>query len=345
MKHTVTCLCTLLLFHSALAQVTRVLHYTETSGYDHQTRSVSYAMFSQMGAEHGFTVDHDSTGDAFSSTANLQQYDAIIFANTSGNAILNTVQQQHFEQYMDLGGVLIGIHAATDTYRHSTANGNSTGSWDRYAELLGASVQEGPNHVSGTPVYRIDAQLAHPLLTGVPDPWHKAEEYYYWEQGYFNPSNTVLQQVEQTVGPNAQVNSYDAARPVTWYSVLPGGGRVFYTSLGHAASDYTSDPSFYRLLTNAMLWAGGLTSTPVVEVSGTDLAIYPNPAGQQLTVSYKTGNTPQHLRLYDGCGKELGRSTKETDRMDLDLSGLAKGVYVVQLAADGLHVLRKVVKL
>jgi type 1 glutamine amidotransferase len=345
MSHTATCLFALLLCSSTFGQVTKVLHYTETSGYDHQTRSVSYAMFEQIGADHGFLVDDDSTGAAFDSHANLQQYDAIIFSNTSGNAILSTLQQQNFEQYMDNGGALIGIHAATDTYRHSTANGNSTGSWDRYAELLGASVQEGPNHVSGTPVYRIDALASHPLLTGVPDPWHKAEEYYYWEQGYFNPSNTVLQQVEQTVGPNGQVNSYDAARPVSWFSVLPSGGRVFYTSLGHAASNYTSDPSFYRLLTNAVLWAGGLTSSPSVDASGSDLTIHPNPAGQQLTVSHKAGNTPQHVRLYDGCGKELGRWTKESDRMEIDLTHFTSGVYLVQLTGEGINVHRKVVKL
>lgn len=344
MRYTAACLCTLFLFTAAFGQVTRVLHYTETSGWDHQTRTVSFEMFQQMGAEHGFTVDDDNTGDAFDSFANLQQYDAIIFSNTSGDAILSTAQQQNFESYMNSGGVFIGIHAASDTYRHSSANGNNTGSWDWYAELLGASVQENPNHVSGTPVYRIDALVTHPLLSGVPDPWDKAEEYYYWEHGYFDPSNTVLQEVEQTVGPNSEVNSYDAARPVSWYSILPSGGRVFYTALGHAASNYTSDTSFYRLLTNAVLWTGEPTSSESLSHRKNDMTIYPNPAGQQLTVRFSGGNTAQQLCLYDVFGKEWGRWRKDTDRMDIDLSALNPGIYFVELNGEGINVRRKVVK-
>ena len=48
---------------------------------------------------------------------------------------------------MNNGGGYLGIHAASDTYRHSTANGSSTGTWDWYAEMAGASVQEGPNRL------------------------------------------------------------------------------------------------------------------------------------------------------------------------------------------------------
>lgn len=343
-KDTAACLCTLFLFTSVFGQVTKVLHYSETSGFDHHTRSVSFDMFQQIGAEHGFTVDHDSTGNAFDSPVNLQQYDAIIFSNTSGDAILSPEQQQSFENYMNNGGSFIGIHAASDTYRHSTANGSNTGSWDWYAELLGASVQQNPNHVSGTPVYRIDALVAHPLLNGVTDPWDKAEEYYYWEQGYFNPANTVLQEVEETVGPNAQVNSYDAARPVSWYSLLPGGGRVFYTSLGHAASNYTSDTAFYRLLTNAVLWTGGPTSAAFTHHSKNDLIIYPNPVGQRLTVRYNGRNRTQQLRLYDLFGKEIGRWKKENDSIDIDLSQLNPGVYFIELNAEGTGLRKKVVK-
>ncbi len=169
----------LLNYHVASGQSFKILHYTETSGFDHNTRSVSMGMFEQMGILNGFTVDDDSTGDAFNVLSNLQQYDVVIFSNTSGNAILDSVQKANLTQYMNNNGSLIGIHSASDTYRHSTANGVNTGSWDWYPEILGASVQENPNHVTGTPVYRIDAINTHFLLTGVPDPWFKAEEYYY----------------------------------------------------------------------------------------------------------------------------------------------------------------------
>lgn len=161
----------------------------------------------------------------------MAQFDAIIFSNTSGNAILNADQRANFVQWVADGGHVLGIHAASDTYRHSTANGNNTGTWDFYPELIGASVQENPNHVNGTPTYTLQRVGAHPSTYNVPDQWVKAEEYYYWENGYFAELNTATLIVEETVGPNGQVNSYDAPRPMSWYRTT-GYSRIFYTALG-----------------------------------------------------------------------------------------------------------------
>ena len=82
------------------AQSFKVLHYSETSGFDHQTRTVSFDMFQQLGGQHDFIAGHDSTGDSFNSLATLQQYACIIFANTTGDAILDSLQRSNFEQYI-----------------------------------------------------------------------------------------------------------------------------------------------------------------------------------------------------------------------------------------------------
>jgi uncharacterized protein len=317
----------------SVSQPCRVLHYTETSGFDHQTRSASYAMFQQIATQHGFLVDDDSNGQAFNSLSNLQQYNAVIFSNTSGDNILNATQKQNFEQYMNGGGTFIGIHAASDTYRHSTANGTNTGGWDWYAEMLGASVQQNPNHVSGTPVYRIDAITSHQLLNLVPNPWHKAEEYYYWEGGYFDSANTILQKVEQTVGPNSQVNSYDSARAVTWYKILPGGGKSFYTSLGHDVSNYNSDTSFFRLLSNAVLWACDSTSG-LEEINSHDrMKIYPNPVREEFSI-HNIQCTACKMEIYDVLGNLLisqHSTTGSRQQMTLDVSLLASGIYLLSV--------------
>jgi uncharacterized protein len=313
-------------FSESRSQSCKVLHYTETSGFDHQTRTVSFAMFQQMGVQFGFTIDNDSTGQSF---GNLQQYDVVIFSNTSGDNILDAAQQATFQQYINSGGSFIGIHAASDTYRHSTANGTNTGTWDWYAEMLGASVQQNPNHVSGTPVYRIDALFSHTLLAGIPNPWHKAEEYYYWESGYFNSTNVVLQKVEQTVGPNSLVNSYDSARAVTWYKILPGGGKSFYTSLGHAASNYTGDTSFYRLLSNAVLWACDSTSG-ISDFTGSEtIKIYPNPVASILYIANYTSYKKYQVEIYDMVGTKIYNGLLQ--RSFLDVSGLKNGIYCIRI--------------
>ena len=227
----------------------KVLHYSETSGYDHQTRDVSLSLFESLGQSCGFTVDDDRDGSTFDQLASLEQYAVIIFSNTSGDNLLSSSQRANFETYIANGGSLLGIHAASDTYRHSSANGNTTGTWDYYAELLGASVQQSPNHTSSNHSGIMDQIGDHPSTENLPQPWPKVEEYYYWQNGYYNSANTEILRVRST---GAQ--PYDGARPMSWGRELPGGGRVFYTALGHATSNYTSDTLFRNHLRDALLW-------------------------------------------------------------------------------------------
>jgi type 1 glutamine amidotransferase len=227
-----------------------VLHYTETTGYNHGTADDSEAMFYTLGQVHGWTITSDATGSEFSSLSNLQQYAVVVFSNTSGNSGLTATQRANFEAYIANGGSYLGIHAASDTYRHSSANGSKTGTWDWYAEnVAGASVQMNPNHTSSSHTNAISQSLSHPSSANLPSPWTKTEEYYYWQNGYLSNQFTEVLRVGQTGS-----NSYDAPRMVAHCRDLPGGGRAFYTSLGHSASNYSSNAQFIQLIEDAMLW-------------------------------------------------------------------------------------------
>jgi len=343
-KLLVFCIQFFLLNFSAISQVTHILHYTETSGYDHQTRQVSYDMFSQMGIQNGFLVDNDSTGDAFNTLSNLQQYDVVVYANTTGDAILDSNQQQNFVQYIGNGGNLIGIHSATDTYRHSTANGTNTGVWDWYAELLGASVRVSPSHVDGTPVYNLLAQTIHPLLANIPDPWNKSEEYYYWEDGYFNASNVILQKVEQTIGPNGQVNSYDSSRAITWYRELPAGQRIFYTALGHDVTNYTTDTVFYQLLENAILWAGNSGSGSNETELSKQMHVFPNPFINHFSISVPGRSDHMEISLYDLSGREVLNKLLSNLKM-ISVPETEPGYYFLRIKSGNEFTVLKLLKL
>ncbi|MCB0768855.1 MAG: ThuA domain-containing protein [Flavobacteriales bacterium] len=311
----------------------RVLHFTETSGFDHNTRSASFQMFSSIGDELMLDVVDAPVSGPFSDFVALSDHDVIIFSNTSGNAILDAEQRTNFETWVANGGHVLGIHAASDTYRHSTANGNNSGTWDYFAELIGASVQEGPNHVSGTPAYELSHLGLHPSTTNLPDPWLKNEEYYYWEGGYFGPENNAVLQVEETVGPNGLVNSYDAERPMSWYRVLPNGSRVFYTALGHAQSNYTSDELFRTHLRDALLWLLDGTTGHAAPASGNALNVFPNPASRTLTITTELDRNVK-LQMIDATGRVVlsDRMAGPTHTMDLD--GLSNGIYFLRIG-DG----------
>ena len=306
----------------------RVLHYSETSGFDHNTRQSSLLMLEQMGAQYNFIVDDDQTGNSFNTLSGLQEYAVIVFANTSGNNILDSIQRYNFEEYIKQGGSFMGIHAASDTYRHSTANGSSTGSWDWYAELLGASVQRNPSHVQGTPAYKLIKTGLHTSTDNLPTSWVKDEEYYYWENGYYNEDNISVLKVEQTVGPDGNLNSYDSARPMSWYRDLSYGGRIFYTALGHASYNYTSDTDFQNHIRDALLWAAGSPSIGFGKDYDRELFdIYPNPVSTELMLE----NLPENwlfIEIRNTAGERVLYIDKYNRSLNsVDVSGMDNGNY------------------
>ena len=314
---------------SAKAQNANILHYSETSGYDHNTRANSLAMFQTFP---NVTVVNDETGASFDTLSYLLTFDLIVFSNTSGNAILDSLQRHNFEAYMQNGGNLLGIHAATDTYRHSTANGNNTGVWDFYAKTIGGSVQQSPNHVAGTPLYSIYKLNQHFTVAGLPDPWAKNEEYYYWENGYLDSANQVVLNVEETVGPNGQVNSYDSTRAVSWYKTTANGNSIFYTSLGHGNSNFTTDSLFIQHIGQATDWC--LSRFVGLDENAEHLRVklFPNPANEYVYFFSPTGN--KQITIYTLSGKPVKHIAHLFGKQSLFIGDLAKGLYLVEITDD-----------
>ncbi|MBK8498490.1 MAG: ThuA domain-containing protein [Flavobacteriales bacterium] len=312
---------------AALSAQPRVLHFTRTSGFDHGTREVSFAMFQDIAFGLGVEVDDDATGETFSEGSALAEYTVIVFSNTSGNALLDAQQQANFEEWVANGGRVLGIHAATDTYRHSTANGGNTGSWDFYAELMGASVQESPNHVNGTPEYDMEHIGTHTSTANLPDPWVKNEEYYYWEGGYYAPDNTEVLRVEETVGPNGEVNSYDAPRPMSWYRELPNGSRVFYTALGHATENYTDDALFRTHVGNGLAWLLDAAGTGMMNVLSTLLSITQTRDAMQV-LNAERGST---LVLFDMSGRVVRSERVQQGSAMMRTDDLQDGRYILRV--------------
>lgn len=313
----------------------RILHFTRTSGFDHGTREVSFALFTSIAQDLGVVVDDDATGDAFTDATSLAEYDAIIFSNTSGAGILDLQQRSNFEDWVTAGGKVMGLHAATDTYRHSTANGGNTGAWDFYAELIGASVQEGPNHVSGTPQYAMSHIGTHASTANLPDPWSKNEEYYYWEGGYYGGDNTEVLRVEETIGPNGQVNSYDAPRPMSWYRELPNASRVFYTALGHATSNYTSDALFRTHVKDALSWLLDF-GVGVNEQPDQRLTLMVDAAQERVVIH---GTEPgQVVQVIDAMGRTNLVTRADGTTTALPYSALPNAIQLIRIGATAVRV-------
>jgi type 1 glutamine amidotransferase len=307
-----------------------IVHFTATSGFDHGTRDVSLTMFLGIAQELGLNVIDAPNGASFPDATALADMDVVVFSNTSGNNILSAQQRTDLENWVANGGHVLGIHAASDTYRHSTANGNNTGTWDFYAELIGASVQENPNHVNGTPPYEMMHIGTHASTSALPDPWLKNEEYYYWESGYFGPDNSVVLQVEETIGPNGQVNSYDAPRAMSWYREMPNGSRVFYTALGHAGSNFTDDELFRQHMKDALGWLLDGT-TGIDGMDGMAIRIVPNPSPDLIHIELPDGVGKGDLTIVDPSGNVVLHLPDFVSPLTLDVQPWSNGVYTLIL--------------
>lgn len=228
----------------------KVLVFTKTKGYRHGSITDGVKMIQQLGEKNGWTVIQDESADPFDSLDSLSQYGVVIFCNTSGNNLLNETQRNNFEAYIQQSGGFVGIHAATDTYRD--------GSWPWYNELVGAIVQSNPNHTKNDHENTMDvSNKRHSSVAHLDGSWDKREEYYYWNKngGWLYDQNEIVLTVRETTGPNGQTNDYDKQREIAWYKEY-GGGRSFYTALGHHGNDYRDDQQFISHVEGGILWAG-----------------------------------------------------------------------------------------
>lgn len=237
----------------------KVLVYHETNGFRHSSIDDGIDMITNLGEENGLWTTDNSDDSSVFTISNLQNYNVVIWCNTSGDDLLTNEEQSAFEAYIANGGGYVGIHAATDTYRDR--------SWPFYNDLAGAIVQTGPNHTSRTHNNTMDIVEAHEdhqsvsFLNG--ESWNKTEEYYYWRNngGQLYEGNNNLLIVRETGS-----NNYDEARPISWYKEYMGG-RSFYTALGHNDSDYTDDINFITHVEEGIKWAGDLgVSIPFEQV-------------------------------------------------------------------------------
>src|SRR5437762_7727883 len=92
----------------------KVLVFSATAGFRHDSIPNGIAAIQALGSTNGFAVDATEDATAFSD-ANLAQYKAVIFLNTTGTVLTNTAQETALQNFIRAGGGWVGIHSAADT--------------------------------------------------------------------------------------------------------------------------------------------------------------------------------------------------------------------------------------
>ena len=97
----------------SFSQQFKVLLFTKTDGYHHESIQEGVTAIRQLASRNHFTVSWQEDPTVFNDKG-LENYSVVIFLNTTGN-ILNEEQQAAFEKFIKAGKGFVGIHSATDT--------------------------------------------------------------------------------------------------------------------------------------------------------------------------------------------------------------------------------------
>jgi Trehalose utilisation len=280
----------------------RVMIYTGTTGFRHagainQGRPVVQSALQKL----GYTVDwEDCTGFGTApgqcqnadenprvfSQANLANYDAILFLNSSdffsgtggvpgqlfgaSNPSESTPQREAIIDFVQNGGGIAAVHNMTDA-------GAGVTTWNWWDANNGNSV------VGTTMAGHAATDLNNVAQVQVDDPFHLStrdlpdqfgfgDEHYNWDRNVRGDHHVLLTLDESTYNPGPNAMGED--HPITWCKLYDGDnvddatgepkaysdGRTWITGMGHFGSSYTQQGSGKRLvrqIVGGVRWVAG----------------------------------------------------------------------------------------
>jgi uncharacterized protein len=179
---------------------------------------------------------------------NLNYYDALVFASTTGELDLSDDQKQDMMSFIkDDGKGFVGIHAALDTnYK-----------WPEYGEMVGGWFDQHPWMTFNAPIVVEDPSF--PAVRHFPKEFVKRDEIYQ-DKNWSRDKVNVLLSLDASkldYNNNPRVHRTDRDFAVAW-SKMYGKGRVFYSTLGHTKEAW-DDPDIQKMYFEAVKWVLGMT--------------------------------------------------------------------------------------
>jgi type 1 glutamine amidotransferase len=241
------------------ASTPRVLVYGFTTGYRHQSIETGDLQLVQYAnATHAYSVTvSDNPADL--TMSNLRNYEVVLFNSATGKQPMTWQQHAEFARWVWCGGGVMGVHASLD----------GGYDWPEYTEMFGTHFIGHPHGSGDGPLRFYIEQPNDPLMASY-KPYAKTgyfidEEIYNWRVDprgrWANPDLRVLMSLdENSVKKTSFYGPYNTIKywhhmPVTWTNTFRGGGRIFYTNLGHMNAWDT--PEFMDMLANGVKWVSG----------------------------------------------------------------------------------------
>ena len=248
----------------------RVLVYGISFGPHRNTIRTAQQVFKLLGEKTGAFEAVVSDDLANFEPHRLKQFDAVIFANTTGEVFSRPADKDQFnalsaddkrkqvaiaarlvknlDEYVRAGGGFVGIHSATDSLKNHQA----------YGDMIGAVFSQHPWGPKEAVMIRVE-DPDHALAKGVfeKDEFKFNDEIYEFREPYDRKRLHVILSLDlaKSDKPNRPLRRTDGDYPIAW-TRSHGQGRVFYCSLGHAMSTF-ADPTVLNFWLRAIQFAAG----------------------------------------------------------------------------------------
>jgi type 1 glutamine amidotransferase len=268
-------------------QPRRVLVLGRAAGFVHASIPLTARTIEALGQKTGAWTTVISYDAADITAANLQQYDALVLASTTGkflddpaDAAATAARRKALMDFVRGGKGLVGIHAATDAYHGNPSGSGPDGPgggsplWPEFIQMIGGYFKfhwnyptqiavkvEDPANPINAPFTTVNQQGAR-----VARNFSIADEVYTFNQASWVRSNVrVLTSVDYAKMP-AEIKAQEPAPQRTdqdyalSYIHREGSGRVFVQVLGHDESIYKITPMLAHILAGVQYAIGDLAA-------------------------------------------------------------------------------------
>lgn len=290
-----------------------LLVVTVTKGFRHDSIPVAEETIKKIGDDSGaWTTDFARTDDDIKTKMTpdaLKQYDAVVFANTTGE--LPLPDPQGFLDYIKAGHGFAAMHSGADTFHHFP--GDAPNEVSAYVKMLGAEFEahHQQSAVAGQvfdPNFPANKDLLHEGMKKTMRPgqekndprlsmwldgntWHGFDEMYLFK----NVQRADLH-VLVSLDKHPADGSPEANQPgeylISWTKAY-GKGRVFFTSFGHR-QEVWHDALYQAHITGGIRFALGLDKGSMA----------PTPAPPKVGDTVKMADGLQYVDEVMGTGAE-----------------------------------------
>ena len=241
--------------HAKEIHLKHVLVIGQTKGFEHDSVPDAMAAIYNMGHETGLwdtTMRTDTElltkKDLGRNAKNLNYFDVIVFASTTGELDLDDSQKADMLSFIKEDGKgFVGIHAALDTnYK-----------WPEYGEMIGGWFDQHPWMTFNAPI--VNESPSSPIVSHFPHEFVKYDEIYQ-PKDWSRDKVDVLLSLDASrldYANNPRIHRQDHDFAVAWTKMY-GKGRVFYSTLGHTEEAW-DDPDIQKMYFEAIKWVLGMT--------------------------------------------------------------------------------------